>query len=136
VNIRRRVRHQNMVPTASMADIAMLLLIFFMSTTIIRAHDSGQVRLPGATAGEALLEETSVRVALGPRGAVTLNDAPIPLGAVGASLGGKLRRNPDLLISIHADGRAPYGTVALLIEQLKIARAPRVALAVERKASS
>ena len=124
-----------MVPTASMADIAMLLLIFFMSTTIIRAHDADQVRLPGATTGESLLEETSVRVALGPGGAVTLNDAPIPLAEVGETLGATLRRNPALLISMHADARAPYGTVALLFEELKAARAPRVALAVERKAA-
>ena len=136
MNIRRRVRHQNMVPTASMADIAMLLLIFFMSTTIIRAHDSDQVRLPGATTGERVHDETSVRVALGPGGSVTLNDAPIALEDVGGTLGGKLQRNPALLISVHADGRAPYETVALLIEQLKAARAPRVALAVQRKASS
>lgn len=135
MKIRRRVRHQSMIPTASMADIAMLLLIFFMSTTIIRAHDSYQVRLPGATTGERLLEETSVRVALGPAGAVTMNDAPVALEDVGPTLGGKLRRNPSLVISIHADARAPYETVALLIEQMKAARAPRVALAVERKVS-
>jgi biopolymer transport protein ExbD len=135
MKIRRRVRHQSMIPTASMADIAMLLLIFFLSTTIIRARDSYQVRLPGATTGERLLEEASVRVALSPAGAVTMNDAPVALEEVGAALRGKLRRNPSLVISIHADARAPYETVALLIEQMKAARAPRVALAVERKVS-
>src|SRR5688572_1820388 len=119
-----------------MADIAMLLLIFFMSTTIIQEHESSQVRLPGATAGERLLEETSIRIALGRGGAVTLNDAPIPLVDVGRALGGKLARNPELLVSLHADARAPYETVALLIEQLKAARAPRVALAVERRTRS
>jgi biopolymer transport protein ExbD len=136
VNIRRRARHHNAIPTASMADIAMLLLIFFMSTTIIRSQGSDQVRLPGATTGEPLLDETSVRVALGAGGAVTLNDAPVALDDVGRALGEKLRKNPSLLISMHADAAAPYGTVALLIEQLKEARAPRVALAVERRAGS
>lgn len=135
MRIRRRARHRNMIPAASMADIAMLLLIFFMSTTIIRARDSDQVRLPGATAGERLIEETSVRVALSPAGAVTLNDAPVALEEVGATLGRKLRGNPSLRVSLHADARAPYERVALVIEQLKAARAPRVALAVERRIS-
>ena len=134
MNIRRRARHHNVIPTASMADIAMLLLIFFMSTTIIQSHDSGGVRLPGALSGESLVKEASVRVALGARGEVTLNDAAVELGDVGSLLGEKLGQNPELLVSLHADAHAPYGTVALLIEQLKAARAPRVALAVERRA--
>ena len=133
MNIRRRARHHNLIPTASMADIAMLLLIFFMSTTIIRAHDSDQMRLPGAISGESFVKEASVRVALGARGEVTINDAPAELADVGSVLGAKLHENPELLVSLHADAGAPYGTVALLIEQLEAARAPRVALAVERK---
>ena len=136
MTIRRRARHHNVIPTASMADIAMLLLIFFLSTTIIQSHDSSQVRLPGATAGESLLEETAIRVSLSRGGAVTLNDAPIALVDVGPVLGDKLARNPELLVSLHADARAPYETVALLIEELKSARAPRVALAVERRGGS
>ncbi|HET9253142.1 MAG TPA: biopolymer transporter ExbD [Candidatus Eisenbacteria bacterium] len=136
MTIKRRAGHHNVIPTASMADIAMLLLIFFMSTTIIQEQDSSQVRLPGATAGESLLEEAAIRIALSRGGAVTLNDAPIALVDVGPALGGKLQRNPELLVSLHADARAPYETVALLIEQLKAARAPRVALAVERRERS
>jgi biopolymer transport protein ExbD len=133
VSIRRRVNHHNVIPTASMADIAMLLIIFFMSTTIIGGQDSDQVRLPGAVSGESLVQEASIRIALGAGGAVTLNDAPVELGDVGAVLWEKLHRNPALLVSLHADARAPYETVGLLIEQLKAARAPRVALAVERR---
>ena len=135
MNIRRRARHHNLIPTASMADIAMLLLIFFMSTTIIGQHDSNQVRLPGAVSGESLVQEASIRISLGAGGAVTLNDAPVERGDVGAVLWEKLHRNPALLVSLHADARAPYETVAYLIEQLKAARAPRVALAVERRTS-
>ena len=133
MTIKRRAHHHNVIPTASMADIAMLLLIFFMSTSIIDDQDSGQVRLPGATAGESLVEETSIRIALSRGGAVTLNDMPVALQDVGLALSGKLDENPELLVSLHADAQAPYETVALVIEQLKAARAPRVALAVERK---
>ena len=133
MNIRRRAHHHNVIPTASMADIAMLLLIFFMSTTIIRADDSDHVRLPGAVSGEKLLDETAVRVALGSSGTVTLNDAAVAMDDVGAVLGDKLAKNPALLISLHADAGAPYEQVAFLIEQLKAARAPRVALAVRKR---
>ena len=133
MSIRRRVHHQNMIPTASMADIAMLLLIFFMSTTIIRARELLDIHLPGTTTGESVRRETTVRVSLGPGGEVAFNDARVSAQDVGAILADKIRRNPGLVISLHADARAPYGAVALLIEQIKAARAPRVTLVADRK---
>lgn len=133
MKIRRRVHHQNMIPTASMADIAMLLLIFFMSTTIIRAREILDIQLPGTTTGERVRRETTVRVSLGPGGEVAFNDARVLPEDVGAILAEKIRRNPSLTISLHADARVPYGAVALLIEQIKAARAPRVTLVGDRK---
>jgi biopolymer transport protein ExbD len=133
VKIRRRARHHNVIPTASMADIAMLLLIFFMSTTIIRSREALEVRLPGATTGDPIRKETAIRVSLGPSGEVALNDARVEMGEVAPILAGKLRGNPNLRILLHADARSPYAIVAALIEQLEAARAPRVALVANRK---
>lgn len=133
MNIRRRVRHQSAIPTASMADIAMLLLIFFMSTTIIQSRDLMDIQLPGTTAGEQIRRETTVRVSLGPSGEVAFNDARVALSDVGRALREKLRREPTLTISLHADARAPYGAVADLIEQIKAAHAPQVTLVASRK---
>ena len=129
MKLRRRVRHTSNIPTASMADIAMLLLIFFLSTTFIRAEEAIDIRLPGVTEGERFRQENSIRVWLGPEGEVAVNDARIPLEGVAPLLAAKLRANPRLLIALHADAQAPYASVALVFEQLKAARAPRLALA-------
>ena len=129
MRLRRRVRHNPSIPTASMADIAMLLLIFFLSTTFIRSEEAFDIRLPGVTEGERLHRENSVRVWLGPDGEVAVNDARVPLEGIGALLAAKVRENPRLVIALHADARAPFQSVARIFEQLKSARAPRVALA-------
>ena len=133
MKIRRRVHTQSVIPTASMADIAMLLLIFFLSTTFIRAQEPLGIRLPGAVSGGAIRRETAIRVSLGPDGEVALNDARIELAQVGAVLAGKLRANPALTIALHADAAAPFTEVSALIEQLESAHAPRVSLAVDRR---
>jgi biopolymer transport protein ExbD len=78
--------------------------------------------------GDRVRRETIVRISLGPRGDVAFNDAMIALPDVGRVLAEKLRRNPGLTVSLHADSRAPYGTVADLIEQIKAARSPNVTL--------
>jgi len=127
VNIRRRASRQGVIPTASMADIAMLLLIFFLSTAIFRSRESIEVRLPGAYSGERIRREEKIRVWIGPRGEVSLNDASVPPDRVGQLLAGKLAGNPGLVIALRADERVPYERIASMLDQFKAARAPRVA---------
>lgn len=116
-----------------MADIAMLLLIFFMSTSIIRSREARGIRLPGAVTGEPVRRESAIRVTLGSSGEVALNDARLGLDEVGAVLARKLHGNAGLTISLHADAGTPYATVARLLDELKVAHAPSVSLAAERK---
>jgi biopolymer transport protein ExbD len=133
VKIRRRARHHNAIPTASMADIAMLLLIFFLSTTIFKAREAMSVRLPGATTGEHFQRERTIRVWVGPRGEVAFNDAAVPMDRVGETLASKLAANPSLSIALYADARVPYGTVARVLDEVQRAHAARVTLTTERR---
>ena len=110
-----------------MADIAMLLLIFFLSTAIFRAQEAMSVRLPGAFTGERIRREEVIGIWLGADGRVAFNDAAVPADRVAAVLAEKLRRNPTVTIALRADARVPYERVAEILDQLKLARAPRVA---------
>jgi biopolymer transport protein ExbD len=135
VKIRRRARHHNVIPTASMADIAMLLLIFFLSTTIFKAKEALSVSLPGTTTGDHFQRERAIRVWIGPRGDVAFNDAMVPMDRVGDTLAAKLRGNPSLSIALYADARVPYGTVARVLDEVERAHAGRVMLTTEQRRS-
>ena len=133
MRIARRARHHNLIPTASMADIAMLLLIFFLSTTIFKPRDALSVRLPGTYSGDRLRKEQTIRVWLGPGGEVSFNDSLVPPDRVGDLLAVKLAQNPNLMIALYADARVPYASVARIIDQMQNARAPRVTFTTERR---
>ena len=135
MRIRRRAHHHNVIPTASMADIAMLLLIFFLSTTIFKAREALSVRLPGATTGERIRKEEAIRLWIGPRGDVAFNDAAVPMERVAEVLASKLELNPKLTIALYADASVPYGTVARIFDEIEQARAPRVMLTTEHRTS-
>ena len=135
MNIRRRAARHGVIPTASMADIAMLLLIFFLSTAIFRSRESMSVRLPGAYTGERLRREETIRVWLGPGGQVAFNDATVPFDQVGRLLREKLERSPGLVVALRADAGVPYGLVAGMLDQLKQAHAPAVAFTTVRRAA-
>ncbi len=115
-----------------MADIAMLLLIFFLSTTIFKSREALSVQLPGATTGEHFQRERVIRVWVGPRGEVAFNDASVPMERVGDTLAAKLAANPSLSIALYADARVPYGTVARVLDEVERAHAARVLLTTER----
>lgn len=134
MTIRRRSHAAHVIPTASMADIAMLLLIFFLSTTFIRSREAMEIQLPGAFAGERARAEQTVRIWLGPAGEVALNDARVARADLPRLLAAKLARNPSLLVVVHADARAPYAELATIIDALKQARSPSVLLATRRAA--
>jgi biopolymer transport protein ExbD len=133
VKLRRRVHAASAIPTASLADIAMLLLIFFMSTSIIRSREAMAIRLPGALAGERMRPEETIRISIGATGSVAFNDARVALPRVCALLAEKMAAAPTLAISIHADARTPYAVVASLLEQLEEAQAARVTLATTKR---
>ena len=135
MKIRRRAHHHNVIPTASMADIAMLLLIFFLSTTFFKAREALQVKLPGATTGESFRKEEAIRVWVGPHGEVAFNDAAVPMDLVGSVLAEKLAANPKLFIALYADARVPYATVARVLDEVERAHAPRVTLTTELRGS-
>lgn len=133
MKIRRRVHPRTVIPTASMADIAMLLLIFFLSTAIFRSQEAMMVRLPGAFTGERIRREEAIGIWVGPDGRVAFNDAAVPADRVAEVLAGKLRQNPGLTIALRADARVPYRRVAEVLDQLKQARAPRVSFTTNRR---
>ena len=135
MKIRRRARHHNVIPTASMADIVMLLLIFFLSTTIFKEREALSVHLPGATTGDRIRKEEAIRVWVGPRGDVAFNDAAVPMERVGDLLASKLAANPRLNIALYADARVPYATVARVLGEVERAHAPRVMLTTEHQGS-
>jgi biopolymer transport protein ExbD len=135
MRIKRHARHHNVIPTASMADIAMLLLIFFLSTTIFKPREALSVRLPGAYAGDRFRREEAIRIWIGAKGDVAFNDAAVPLERVGETLAATLGRNPRLLIAIYADAQVPYGTVARILDEVRRAQAPRVTLTTEHRAA-
>jgi biopolymer transport protein TolR len=133
VKVKRRVFPRNIIPTASMADIAMLLLIFFLSTAIFRSQEALSVRLPGAFTGERIRREDAIGIWIGPDGRVAFNDAAVPADRVGEILAGKLQQNPRLTIALRADARVPYERVVEVLDQLKEARAPRVSFTTIRR---
>jgi biopolymer transport protein ExbD len=133
----RKSRVGATVPTASMADIAFLLLVFFMVSTVFVRYRGLKVELPDAEKIEKLemrRHVTSIWVA--GNGAINIDDKMVALNQVGSIIHAQLTANPRLIISIKGDGRADFGVISDVIQELRKVEALRVNFATDREKGS
>lgn len=116
-----------------MADIAFLLIIFFMVTTVFRAELGLQVELPRAFAAEKLPRKNIAHVWVNSEHVISIDDMITPLASVASVMSQKLVVNPNLIVSVLTDENAQYGIMADIFEELKDAGALKVSLAAKRK---
>lgn len=121
MRFRRRVRVETRIPAASMADIAFLLFIFFMATTIFRLEEGLRVTLPRAEMGEQVPRERITHVWIDVDGTVSVNDKIVRMEDLVPILQSKVRENPALIVGFNCDENAEYALMARAIDALKTA---------------
>ncbi len=134
----RKSRTQAEIPTASMADIAFLLLIFFMVATTFRRETPRPVEIPDAEATQRTDEKRKnvLNVYVEQSGAIYINDQLIPSHQVSEVIRPiYVETDRRLVVALRADRDAPYEYVNGVTEELRQANAVRVLFAtdVERR---
>ena len=117
------------IPTSSMADIAFLLLIFFLVTTTIDIDKGLGIVLP-AEGEELEIKKTNIlNCLINSQGNVLLGGEPVALKDVNKEIRRRLAENDKLIISVKAHKKTKYGDYVSLIDQLKRANATRISIA-------
>jgi biopolymer transport protein ExbD len=129
----RKNRVANTIPTVSMGDVAFLLLIFFMATTIFRLDQGLQIVLPRAESAEKPRREHIASIWINQAGQISINDRLVALADVQDLVTATLLEGPDAVVALNADTHAPYGVVSDVIEELKRANAARLSFTTEHE---
>ncbi len=131
----RTVHSDSNIPTGSMADIAFLLLIFFIVTTIFRMEDGLNVILPRAEAGQKLPRQQLVNIYIDLRGDISIDDNLIRMTDIEPILVTKLQENSSTVVGLKFDEGVPYKWVHDCLDQMKRANALNTAFTVEPEKS-
>lgn len=108
------------IPTASMADIAFLLIIYFMITTTFAATQGLDFQLPKEQEDTPLVEkEESVLIEIQPSGQIIVDGRSMQLDQILEYLKPKLERNPLKPVIIRPDPAAPYGDMVDVFDELR-----------------
>ena len=117
------------IPTSSMADIAFLLLIFFLVTTTIDMDKGLGIVLP-AEGEELEIKKTNIlNCLINSQGKVLLGGEPIAIKDINREIRRRLAKNDKLIISVKAQEKTKYGDYVAVIDQLKRANATRISIA-------
>lgn len=129
--VTRRHPHPE-IPLVSTADVAFLLLIFFLSTTILNVERGIVLTLPGVAERISIPADTRVvRLAVLADETFRLDGAPVEPARLRGALGALLAREPGLLLRITVQPRAPYAAVVTTLDQVKLAGVRQISLQTE-----
>ena len=109
--LQRKSKASQEIPSSSMADIAFLLLIFFMVTTVFQKDKKREILWPEAEAAEKMDDKQMEDV----------RNIVRPLYA----------QNTSLVISLRSDQNVRYQYIDLVQKELQAAGALRVVFATE-----
>ncbi|MEO0293823.1 MAG: biopolymer transporter ExbD [candidate division WOR-3 bacterium] len=117
------------IPTASMADIAFLLLIFFMVTTVFANEVGLQIMLPEKEQEVKVKPENIQRIYVEEKGEMRLNGEPITQDRLVDEVKRILSENPNAIFSIKTHPLAQYQYMVNALDKLRLANAERYSLA-------
>ena len=110
------------IPTASMADIAFLLVIYFMVTTVFSSTRGMQFELPKDQEEKAAKAEESIYIQVLPSGGIRVDGRPIPLDGLLDYVVPKLRINQRKPVIIHPEPNTPYNAMIAVYDELMASR--------------
>ena len=137
--LRKQSKVSGAIPTSSMADIAFLLLIFFLVTTQFPQDRKRDVVTPEAATTVQLDEKRQnvLHLWIDADGSVFINDAPVVMARVSEVVAPVYEQSEgELVVAIRSDRAVPYAVIDGVTEELREAGALRVnfATSVERGA--
>ena len=111
------------IPTASIADIAFLLIVFFMLTLTFAGSRGLDVNLPPDPPPAAIDPVESVLVEIQADASLRVDGRPLSLDRLLPYLAPKLERNPAKPVIIHPLPEAPYGSMVAVYDELRRGKA-------------
>ncbi len=125
------------IPSSSMADIAFLLLIFFMVSTVFQTDKDRPIDWAAAEATEKIDEKQKniLNIWVESNGDIFVNDVQRPMEELSDVVAPLYVTNRSLVVSIRSDRSVPYRFIDLVQQELVSAGVLRVVFATELEQS-
>ena len=133
MNWKRGHRVPPEIPTASMADIAFLLIVFFLVTTTMNQDKGLSLHLPPFGESKEIKQKNICNVWINERDEIAFFEHEdltlVSFGDLRSQIQSRLAANDKLIISLKAERGATYRMFVDVLDELKLAGATRISIA-------
>jgi biopolymer transport protein ExbD len=113
-----------------MADIAFLLIVFFLVTTTMNQDKGIGMQLPPAGESKQIQKKNICNIWVNAAGEILINlEETVPLDQLRANLEQRLATNELLIISLKADEETRYEDFVNVLDEIKLSGADKISLA-------
>ncbi len=130
MKFRTEHKHLSAFSYASLTDVVLQLLIFFLLSSTFVIQSGIKVRLPRAESGE-IGNKSQIVITLTDRGAVFLNNEQVSKSALGSQLRTLLRKTDDQLVVINADKSVSLQGAVEVMDIAKASGAAKLLIATQ-----
>ena len=127
--IKKQRRPMQEINSSSMADIAFLLLVFFLVTTTISMDKGINLILPAEGNEKEVDKDNLVNIAMNDQGKILVDDAPKMIGEIKLLVEKRIAANPKVIFSVSTHEKTKYQDYISLLDELKKARATKISIA-------
>lgn len=120
----------NVIP---LVDIILVVLIIFMVAAPLVMQPKIDINLPKATTAKNEKDKNPMRVVLGKRGELFLNNQPVTLDGLREQSASLFKANPTIVALLVADKEATLEMVTELVDAVKLGGVQKVAFSIQRK---
>jgi len=117
---------------SSTADIAFLLLIFFIVSTVFAAEQGLIVILPGKQKDKSdvvkVKESNMATIRIHADNVITLDRKPIKINHIKTVIQDRIMANPKLVVLLETHPDADYGMMVACLDEIKLANARKLTL--------
>ena len=117
------------IPSSSLADIAFLLLIFFLVTTTIDTDRGIDMVLPPEGEQIELNKKNIISLVINADGLVLLDKNPVDIPEIRSIIEERQNQNPNLIVSVKTVRDTKYEVYIKVLDQLKKANAQKISIA-------
>lgn len=117
------------IPTASLADIAFLLLTFFLVTTSLNTDKGLGLTLPAKGKAKPIPKKNIASLLINNEGDVMLDEQRIEITQIKDIVKNRLAKNENLIVSIKTASRTRYQDFIRVLDQVQMANATKISIA-------
>jgi biopolymer transport protein ExbD len=127
--VEKRQRTTAEIPTGSMADIAFLLLIFFIVITTVGTDKGIDLVLPPEGEVKEIPKTNIMNILLNDRGDILVDEESRFMNQIKDIVKDKIAKNDKIIISVKTTKATPYRVYVAVLDQLKQAEAKKISIA-------